>query len=49
MVAAFRKANPSATENREVYIVFDGERLVPDVQIGDTEVSDMDELDVYIK
>ena len=49
MVAAFRKANPGGTEDKEVYIVFDGDRLEADTRVGDTELSDMDELDVYVK
>ena len=49
MVAAFRKANPGGTENKEVYIVFDGDRLEPETTVSEIELSDMDELDVHIK
>lgn len=49
MVAGFRKANPAGTENKEVYIVFDGDRLEPETNVAETELSDMDEVDVYVK
>lgn len=49
MVAGFRKANPAGTENQEVFIVFDGDRLDPETTVADTELSDMDYVDVYVK
>ena len=49
IVAGFRKANPAGTESREVYIVFDGNRLDPETKVAETELSDMDEVDVYVK
>ncbi|KAG7007076.1 hypothetical protein G7Y79_00011g029740 [Physcia stellaris] len=47
MIAGFRKANPAGTENREVFIVFDGDRLEPEITVSETELSDLDEVDVY--
>ena len=49
MVAGFRKANPEETENKDVYVVFDGDRLNPETKVAQTELSDMDEVDVYVK
>ncbi|KAL8795767.1 MAG: hypothetical protein Q9195_001819 [Heterodermia aff. obscurata] len=47
MIAGFRKANPAETLNKDVYIVFDGDRLDPEIEVAQTELSDMDEVDVY--
>lgn len=49
MVAGFRKANPAETLNKEVYVVFDGERLDPETEVAQTELSDMDYVEVYVK
>lgn len=49
MVEAFRRANPEATEEKEVYLLFDGDRLEPETKVGETELSDMDHIDVYVK
>ena len=49
MIAGFRKANPEGTVNKEIYIVFDGDRLEPETKVAQTELSDMDEVDVYVK
>ena len=49
MIAGFRKANPAGTENREVFIVFDGDRLEPEIKVSETELSDLDEVDVYVR
>ena len=49
MIAGFRKANPAGTENKEVFIVFDGDRLEPEIKVSETELSDLDEVDVYVR
>lgn len=49
MIAAFCRANPTATEQKEVYLMFDGDRLEPEMRVGETELSDMDHIDVYVK
>lgn len=48
IVNAFRSTNKIDLE-REVFLSFDGERLSPKVKVGETELSDMDHVDVYIK
>ncbi len=45
---AFRLQNHIGAE-REVNLTFDGERLSPESKVGDTELSDMDTLDIFIK
>lgn len=49
IVAAFRQANQARTENKDVFLIFDGDRLEPNVKAGETELSDMDHIDVYVK
>lgn len=39
------KVGPS----REVFLSFDGDRLEPQTRIEETELSDMDFIDVYVK
>ena len=48
IIGAFRGANKIELD-KEVYLVFDGERLEPPTKVGDTELSDMDFIDVYVK
>ncbi|KAL8914644.1 MAG: hypothetical protein Q9171_000825 [Xanthocarpia ochracea] len=36
-------------ECREVFLSFDGDRLAPGTRVADTELSDMDYVDVYVK
>ncbi|KAL2046054.1 hypothetical protein N7G274_001501 [Stereocaulon virgatum] len=48
MINAFRSTNHIGDE-KEVYLMFDGDKLSPESQVGDTELSDMDTLDVIIK
>ncbi len=45
---AFRSQNQIGAE-KEVYLMFDGEKLSPDGKVGDTDLSDMDTLDVFVK
>ncbi|KAL8822943.1 MAG: hypothetical protein Q9191_006329 [Dirinaria sp. TL-2023a] len=49
IIKAFRQANPERTEGKEVYLVFDGDRLELETHVGTTELSDMDHIDVYVK
>ena len=48
MITAFRSQNMISSE-KEVNLMFDGEKLSPETQVGDTELSDMDTLDVFVK
>ena len=48
ITTAFRKAN-QIQPHRDVFVQFDGDRLAPELAIQDTEVSDLDYLDVYVK
>ncbi|KAL9121627.1 MAG: hypothetical protein Q9187_001819 [Circinaria calcarea] len=48
IIGAFRGAN-KIEPDKDVYLVFDGERLDPPTRVGDTELSDMDYIDVYVK
>lgn len=36
-------------DRKEVFLSFDGDRLAPELQIADTELNDMDYIDVYVK
>ena len=36
-------------DDKEVYLMFDGERLEEQTAIRDTDISDMDHIDVYVK
>ena len=45
---AFRSQN-QISPDKEVYLMFDGERLLDGGKIQDTELSDMDTLDVFVK
>ena len=45
---AFRHAN-SVEPNRDVYIMFEGQRLDPDSTIEDAEIADLDTLDTYVR
>ncbi|KAI9674277.1 MAG: hypothetical protein M1829_003824 [Trizodia sp. TS-e1964] len=45
---AFRKTrNPGA--DKEVWLMFDGERLDPDQTVGESEIGDMDYIDVHVR
>lgn len=48
MINAFRTQNEVSSE-KEVNLMFDGEKLSPGTTVGDTELSDMDTLDVFVK
>ena len=48
MINAFRTQNVISSE-KEVNLMFDGEKLLPETAVGDTELSDMDTLDVFVK
>ena len=48
MINAFRTQN-EITSEKEVNLMFDGEKLLPETVVGDTELSDMDTLDVFVK
>ena len=48
IINAFRTAN-KVEADKEVYLLFDGERLDPPMKVGDTELSDLDYIDVYVK
>ncbi|KAL9595089.1 MAG: hypothetical protein Q9219_006663 [cf. Caloplaca sp. 3 TL-2023] len=48
IVNAF-KCDKRIDNDREVFCSFDGERLAPESQVGETELDDMDYVDVYVK
>ncbi|KAL8713476.1 MAG: hypothetical protein Q9220_002338 [cf. Caloplaca sp. 1 TL-2023] len=48
IVGAFR-SDKKIEESREVFLSFDGDRLSAESQVQDTELSDMDYIDVYVK
>lgn len=48
MINAFRSTN-EINSKKEVYLLFDGDKLSPESQVRDTELSDMDTLDVVVK
>ncbi len=37
------------TDECQVFLVFDGDRLAPDATVVATEIADMDRIDVHIK
>ena len=45
---AFRAQN-QIEAGKEVYLMFDGEKLSPESKVEETELNDMDKLDVFIK
>ncbi|KAI9670401.1 MAG: hypothetical protein M1817_004444 [Caeruleum heppii] len=48
IVEAFRQARQVSSDN-EVFLVFDGERLPPEDVMSDTEIGDMEIIDVQVK
>ena len=48
MINAFRLTNQISPE-KKVSLLFDGEQLEPSTSVGITELSDMDNIDVYIR
>ncbi|MCJ1281956.1 hypothetical protein MMC26_001279 [Xylographa opegraphella] len=48
MINAFR-IEYNIDPGKEVYLVFDGDRLDPPIAVGDTELSDMDSIEVFIR
>lgn len=48
MINAFKQEH-KIDSNKEVYLLFDGERLDPSTLIADTELSDMDNIEVYVR
>lgn len=48
IVNAF-KCDKKIDNAREVFCSFDGERLAPEGQVGETDLADMDYVDVYVK
>ena len=48
MINAFRSSNNIPGE-KEVYLMFDGDKLAPESQVSETELSDMDTLDVIVR
>ena len=48
IVNAFRSTH-NLTPEKEVFLLFDGERLSPQTIIEETEISDMDHIDVYVR
>lgn len=43
------KVDKQVEASREVFLSFDGDRLAPEIQVADTELNDMDYIDVYVK
>ncbi|KAI4095415.1 MAG: hypothetical protein LQ339_007260 [Xanthoria mediterranea] len=48
IVNAF-KMDKQIEDSREVFLSFDGDRLAPEIQVTNTELTDMDYIDVYVK
>ena len=48
IISAFRASN-GIQPDKEVFLLFDGERLSPPCKVGGTEISDMDKIEVYVK
>ena len=48
IVNVFKTAQKLAPD-KEVYLIFDGERLDPDISVADADFSDMDYIDVQVK
>ena len=48
MIQAFRTAK-EVTGDKQVFLQFDGDRLDPGVTVADTELGDMDHVDVYVR
>jgi hypothetical protein len=48
IISVFRQAR-AVPEEKEVFLVFDGDKLQPDNLISDTEIGDMDNIDVHVK
>ncbi|KAI9818184.1 MAG: hypothetical protein M1827_000809 [Pycnora praestabilis] len=48
IITAFRITNKVEPE-KEVFLVFDGDRLDPSSTVGETDFSDMDHVDVHVK
>ena len=48
VLGVFRTKNKIGA-HRETFLHFDGDRLEPNMQMADTELSDFDFLDVYVK
>ena len=48
IVNAF-KLDKKINSERSVFLSFDGDRLAPECQVGETELNDMDYIDVYIR
>ncbi|KAJ5364464.1 uncharacterized protein N7496_010177 [Penicillium cataractarum] len=48
IIAAFR-AKQNIPEDKTVHLVFDGDRLEPDTCLGDSDIADLDMLEVLIK
>ena len=48
MINAFRLTNQIGPE-KQVSLLFDGGQLEPSTAVGTTELSDMDNIDVYIR
>ncbi|KAL9012814.1 MAG: hypothetical protein Q9173_002445 [Seirophora scorigena] len=48
IVSAFR-TDKKIDSDREVFLSFDGDRLAPECQVGETELAEMDYVDVYVK
>ncbi|KAI4288197.1 MAG: hypothetical protein L6R35_002539 [Caloplaca aegaea] len=48
IVNAFR-TEKRVDSDREVFLSFDGDRLAPECQVGETELADMDYVDVYVR
>ncbi|KAI4087129.1 MAG: hypothetical protein LQ344_007024 [Seirophora lacunosa] len=48
IVSAFR-TDKNIDSDREVFLSFDGDRLAPECQVGETELAEMDYVDVYVK
>jgi Ubiquitin-2 like Rad60 SUMO-like len=48
MIQAFRTAR-HVTKDKQVFLQFDGDRLDPEIVVADTELGDMDHVEVYVR
>ena len=48
IIQAFRIAR-HVTGDKQVFLQFDGDRIDPGVTVADTELGDMDHVDVYVR
>lgn len=48
MIWAFRQSRP-VPEGKQVFLMFDGDRLDPDTMVQASDIADMDTIEVHIR